>query len=198
MPKIVDHGERRTELAEAVCRVIARDGVQEVSVRTVAAEAGWSTGTLRYYFTSRAELLASACALVIERVSARIGELRQTGDIRWTVRAALLETMPLDERRRTEETVAFSFLALGLGDPALAAVQRTHFEAMYRLCRSLIDALGDLNLLADNAIPREAAARRLHAVVDGLALQGLARHLDPKEMTAQLDSYLNDLIVPEN
>ena len=58
MPKIVDHEVRRRELAEAVWRVIVRDGVGDVSIRSVAAEAGWSSGALRHYFSTRAELLA--------------------------------------------------------------------------------------------------------------------------------------------
>ncbi|MGB3635817.1 MAG: TetR family transcriptional regulator, partial [Rubrobacteraceae bacterium] len=68
MPKIVDHEERRRELAEAVWRVILRDGVEGVSVRNVAAEAGWSTGALRHYVGTKEDLLASATQLLDERV----------------------------------------------------------------------------------------------------------------------------------
>ena len=65
MPKVVDHEQRRRELAAAVWRVIGREGVAEVSIRAVAAESGWSTGALRHYFATRAELLAFACEEVI-------------------------------------------------------------------------------------------------------------------------------------
>ncbi|MEU7143126.1 hypothetical protein ABZ942_27015 [Nocardia sp. NPDC046473] len=41
---------------------------------------------------------------------------------------------------------------------------------------------------------RDAAARQLHALVDGLSLQGLAGHLTQAEMTAQLDVFLCELI----
>ncbi len=50
----------------------AADGVEEMSIRTVAAEAGWSSGALRHYFGTRGEPLAFACELVIEQVTARL------------------------------------------------------------------------------------------------------------------------------
>ncbi|POM27348.1 transcriptional regulator BetI [Actinomadura rubteroloni] len=194
MPKIVDHQERRAELAEAVWRVIDRDGVDGVSIRSVAAEAGWSPGALRHYFATRAELLAFACEEVIARVTARVSAPRQDPDVRRAVREILLETMPVDAQRTTEASVAFSFLALGLSDPHLAEVQRVHFDAMHELCQRLVELLDTARLLAPDAGPAETLARRLHALVDGLSIQRLARHLTAHEMTAQLDAYLSELM----
>ena len=183
MPKIVDHGVRRQELAEAVWRVIARDGVAEVSIRAVAAESGWSSGALRHYFTTRAELLAFACERVIEQGTERIRAMPLPDDTRAAAREILLQTMPVDEHRRTEASIAFSFLALGLGDPELARVQRLHFTRMYELCHTLVGHLWP------DAEP-EAAARRLHALVDGLTVHVLAGHLTAGEMVRRLDAEL--------
>lgn len=185
MPKVVDHAERRRELAEAVWRVIARDGVAEISIRTVAAESGWSSGALRHYFATRDQLLAFACELVIERASERIRGLDPPGGLREQVGAVLAQTLPLDAERHTEASIMFSFLALGLGDPRLAQVQQLHFAAMAELCRHLVRQLIGTG--------HEAAGRRLHALVDGLAVHLLAGHLSPEEAAAELDSYLEDL-----
>ncbi|GAA3338196.1 TetR family transcriptional regulator C-terminal domain-containing protein [Amorphoplanes nipponensis] len=184
MPKLVDHAARRRELAAAVWRVIARDGVAEVSIRAVAAESGWSSGALRHYFATRGELLAFACEQVTERATARIRDLDPPGPPRAQVRAVLLEVMPLDTERRIEASISFAFLALGLGDPALARVQRQQHAALYELCRSLAAQLG---------AGGEAVARRLHALVDGLSLQIMAGHLSPEAAVAELDAYLAEL-----
>ena len=48
MPKVVDHAARREQLAAALWRVVVRDGVEAASLRRVAAEAGWSVGSLRH------------------------------------------------------------------------------------------------------------------------------------------------------
>jgi AcrR family transcriptional regulator len=193
VPKIVDHDQRRRELAAAVWQVIARDGVEGISIRAVAAASGWSSGALRHYFSTRAELLAFACEQVIEQVTERIQALRHTGGPVQAVRAILLETMPVDETRRTEDSIAFAFLALGLGDPELARVQRRHFTGMYELCLRLVQDLAERGALARAGQNVETLARRMHAVVDGLTVHALAGHLTAEEIVAQLDAYLADL-----
>jgi len=193
VPKIVDHGLRRRELAAAVWQVITRDGVDAVSMRSVAAASGWSSGALRHYFSTRDELLAFACEHVIEQVTERIQALRPSGTPVEAVRAILLETMPADETRRTECSIAFAFLALGLGDRRLAEVQRRHFTSMYELCLRLIHELGDRDALAPTTHTPETLARHLHAVVDGLTVHALAGHLTADEMVTQLDTYLTTL-----
>ena len=44
MPKEVDHAARRRELADAACRVIARNGLAGTTLAHVAEESGWSIG----------------------------------------------------------------------------------------------------------------------------------------------------------
>jgi AcrR family transcriptional regulator len=195
VPKIVDHEQRRRELAAAVWRVIAREGVADVSIRSVASESGWSSGALRHYFSTRAELLAFACEQVIDRVTERIRALRPVGGPVEVVRAVLLETMPVDDNRRTEASIAFSFLALGLSDPQLADVQRRHFTEMYRLCLQLVGGLVEQGVVATGGDGPQTLARRLHAVVDGLSVQALAGHLSTDEVLTQLDRYLDSISV---
>ncbi|MDO4898730.1 MAG: TetR/AcrR family transcriptional regulator [Rothia sp. (in: high G+C Gram-positive bacteria)] len=57
MPKLINHLERKQEIAHAVWAVLKRDGVRGVSIRTVAAEAGVSTGSLRHVFPSLDEMM---------------------------------------------------------------------------------------------------------------------------------------------
>ncbi|MFC4117007.1 TetR/AcrR family transcriptional regulator [Nonomuraea zeae] len=196
MPKIVDHQARRVELAEAVWQVIAHDGIAEVSVRAVAAAAGWSTGTLGHYFRSRADLVAFAAELVVERVTARV--IARMHDLPPQLapieraRTLLAETMPGDPQRFTESSIAFAFLALGLRDPRLAAIQQWHFGGMYDLCRTLMHDLAAHGAPLAGS-PPDSAARRLHAVVDGLSIHVLAGHLTPAEMAAELDAHLATL-----
>jgi len=79
MPKIVDHAARREEIAEALWRVVRRDGIRAASVRTIAAEAGWSAGAVRYYFPDQDGLLSFAMDLVSRRVTERVEVLAEDG-----------------------------------------------------------------------------------------------------------------------
>lgn len=60
MPKVVDHDSQRVKFAEAAMSLIARHGLEGVTMRAVAAEAGLSYGSLFHYFNSKDELLMHA------------------------------------------------------------------------------------------------------------------------------------------
>jgi AcrR family transcriptional regulator len=171
MPKIVDHEKRREELASAVWRLASHHGPDAVTIRAVAAEAGWSTGALHHYFADKEELLLFAFQTVADRVSRRVEAAKATaGEPLELVRALLAIGLPLDAERRDETRLWFAFLGLALTRPPLARAQRL----AYRAWRGLVaDALrdarerGDLDAAVD--VEREAAG--LVALVDGLAVQ---------------------------
>ena len=168
MPKIVDHEARREEIARALWRVVRRDGVGAASVRTVAAEAGWSPGAVRYYFPDQAGLLGFAVELVTRRVRERIDRLETTGPASEQILRYLEEVIPLDDERRAEFEVWFAFLAQSLAENEATGTLRPHVEPvhgqLYQLCRDLLAALGD----DDFDLDLEAA--RLHALVDGVSI----------------------------
>jgi TetR/AcrR family transcriptional regulator, regulator of biofilm formation and stress response len=58
---------RRAEIVEATLRVIAARGVDAVTHRAVAAEAGVSLASTTYYFDSKEALVGETLELVIER-----------------------------------------------------------------------------------------------------------------------------------
>ena len=96
MPKVVDHEERRAELAAAVWRLASSDGLEAVTVRRVAEEAGWSTGAVVHYFADKEELLLLAFSTVADRVRTRLAEAaEQTTEPLDLVRAWLVEGLPI-------------------------------------------------------------------------------------------------------
>ena len=60
MPKIVDHDQRRRELAQAAWNVIADSGIDGATTREIAREAGYSTGVLAHYFERKDDILLEA------------------------------------------------------------------------------------------------------------------------------------------
>lgn len=193
MPKVVDHVERRRELAEAVWRVILRDGLEGVSVRAVAGEAGWSTGALRHYLGTKEELLASAARLLEERVVGRL-ENRPGGlTPREAVRAALCEVLPLDEERRVEGAVWFAFADRSLVEPRISEEYEVVFDGMRELCGRVTHDLAGMGRLASGLDP-DIEAARLHAVVDGLAVHGLLGRMDEAGMLDVLDAHLDGML----
>lgn len=169
MPRIVDHGERRTELAEAVWRVILRDGVRATSIRTVAAEAGRSAGSLRHYFATHGELLTFAMGLVEDRVRERVSRVDINAPPVDVALRYCVEVLPLDDQRRAEAEVWFALSASGLSDPRLGEIRDRADQGMYELCRGLLEGMQRSGAYRHGTVD-EVEVERLWSLLDGLSL----------------------------
>jgi AcrR family transcriptional regulator len=196
MPKVVDHETRRRELAAAVWRVILREGIGGVSIRDVAAEARWSSGALRHYFKTKDELLSFALRHVVDRVVERLLPGPRGKSPREAVRHILREILPLDADRRAESAIWFAFASRSLTDRSVAEELELVFVGTRDLCRRIAHDLERYGNLVPGRDP-EREATRLHALVDGLALQGLLGQLDAEAIDAILDAHLAEMI-PES
>jgi AcrR family transcriptional regulator len=171
MPKIVDHEQRREELAAAVWRLASRDGLDAVTIRAVAAEAGWSTGALHHYFADKEELLLFAFQTVADRVGRRVAAASDAapGPVE-LARELLALGLPLDAERRAETRVWFAFLGLALTRPVLAHAQREAYRAWRGLVAGALREAKERGEI-DAGIDVEREAAGLVALVDGLAVQ---------------------------
>ena len=127
MPKLVDHEERRRQIADALLRTAATRGLHAAGMREVAAEAGVSLRLVQYYFGTKEELLLASMQYLAarfgERAVARFREASGSGGParpRDVTAAILAEALPADDERRTFNVVYTAYLALSLTDPALA------------------------------------------------------------------------------
>lgn len=53
MPKIIDHNQRREEIAKQVNFLISEKGIENTTVRAICRRAGFSSGVLAHYFENR-------------------------------------------------------------------------------------------------------------------------------------------------
>jgi TetR/AcrR family transcriptional regulator, transcriptional repressor of bet genes len=185
VPKKIDHEQRRRVLAEALWRVLAGSGLEAVSLRQVAAEAGVSMGMVQHYFADKEEMVLFALSSMTEQVSRRIGETFAglPEDPRQRVRAVLVEMLPLDDERRLEAQVAVTFLAHAPVDRRIAEYLRSGYAEGHAYLTNQLVAAG----VPDPA--REAST--LFAVVDGLTAHALAGHHEPAEALAVFDAHLD-------
>ena len=197
MPKRVDHGARRREIAAAVARIARDRGLQGVSFREVAAEAGMSVSLVQHYFGSKENLLTGTLdiqsAVMGERILRRLGELgpdpRPLDRLRTVARAFL----PTDDESTAAMLLYHGFAAAALTDESLRSA------AAFRNARNLLDFMaGQLALaqesgeLADGIVP-EVAASALLALVLGLSLTVLLDQALPSDAEAVLDAHLTCL-----
>jgi AcrR family transcriptional regulator len=194
MPKIVNHDQRKIELGEAVWRVIRAEGLEHVTVRRVAREAGMSLGSLRHYFVTQSDLIAFSMQLVSNRVKDRIAGLKLSGDLRRDFLSIVGEVLPLDDERRAEAEVWLAFTGRSLVDPALASLRNEVHDELYRFFRSFVERLVKVKPGA-GTLDIECEAKRLHALVDGLTVHCISRPdlIDADDVQAILNEELDAL-----
>jgi len=179
MPRVVDHDARRAQIVAAVLDLVAREGVEAVTVRKAAAAAGVSTGALAHYFADKEQLLAAAYTEVVTRVGRRMEALAaSTRDPVQLLVQALLTTLPLDDAARTEARIWLAFLDRAQVRPEAAQVQREVYRQWRDALAWVIARAGQEGYLRADLDPHRTASF-LIAVADGLALQAT---LDPEAL----------------
>ncbi|MEV3965578.1 TetR/AcrR family transcriptional regulator [Nocardia sp. NPDC050193] len=199
MPRTADHTARRAQIADALVRVAARDGLHAVTMRSVATEAGISLRLVQYYFDTKTGLLLGALEHLEEqsrrRWTQRLAGLPDPPPPRAFVEAFLAEALPTDEPSRVFHLVGTSYAMLALTDPELAAAP---FAARIdRLGQQLAETLtraAAQGALAAGTDPRQEAAR-LVALANGLGTGVLAGQQNI-ETAAELVRYHLDQLFP--
>jgi len=196
VPKRVDHEERRREIAEALFRIAAARGLQAVTLRAVAAEAGISMNLVQYYFPTKEEMLRFGWQRIVELGGERAGQgitrALRTGDERAVVRAYLLGVLPTDERGHVLCAVQIAYFAIDVTRAAQAPDQEA---LMPHLVRALTDQLRKAQ--ARHRIPAHAVleleADALATMAAGLLTGMLVKAYDTDQATAIVDYRLDQL-----
>ena len=101
MPKIVDHEQRRDEIALVACRVVAQYGFEQATMARIAREAGYTTGMVAHYFDSKQDIVIAALRLILRRIEERLTP--EAGDgAQAELLTVLSEALPVDETRYSE------------------------------------------------------------------------------------------------
>jgi AcrR family transcriptional regulator len=190
MPKIVDAAQRREEVLEATWRVMARSGIDRVSIREIAAEAGCSTGVIAHYFKNKDDVLMSALLRVsrreADRIRARTAGLKGVA----ALEAIIEEVLPVGEERTLEMAVWMSFWGRAVGDARLVAEQRRHYAAWRAVLRRHLREAVELGEIRE--VDYQAEAIRLAGLIDGIGIQAVfePHRLSGRRAVQLLGEYL--------
>ena len=169
MPRRVDAGRRRVEIAALVVDVIQREGAASATVRRVSEAGGFSIGVITHYFRDKDELIACAFDWLAERSFAELdATLAQAAPGLRRLRAALEFMVPL-QRASSFPAVWLSLWSGAMHNPGLANVHRRYYARWRRILRQCLaealrrDEIEPLPAMAD-------AVDLLAAGIDGLWL----------------------------
>jgi AcrR family transcriptional regulator len=169
MPRRVDAGQRRAEIAALVVDVIQREGAASATVRRVSEAGGFSIGVITHYFRDKDELIACAFDWLAERSFSELdATLAQAAPGLPRLRAALEFMVPL-QHAKSFPAVWLSLWSGVMHNPGLASVHRRYYARWRQILRQCLaeavrrDEIGPPPALAD-------AVDLLAAGVDGLWL----------------------------
>jgi AcrR family transcriptional regulator len=194
VPKVVDVEARRRELSDALWRIVLRDGMHAVTVRSVAAEAGVSAGMVQHYFRTQDELIEFAMRDALEHMLERVGRIDLTRPDPEAALAAMEQVVPLDSQRRAEAEVWLAMLSRRHSGPALERQNELVDSTLASTIRAYLQMMVDAGAMsAERDVDVETA--RLHALIDGLSLHALSEPpmIGPDQIRAALRAHLADL-----
>jgi len=167
VPKVVDHEQRRAEVAEAAWRIIERVGIRSATLRDIAEELGTTKGSLAHYFRSKEQLVAFAFEQGCARVFARMEALTRAANPGLDrLRIALALMTPAFIELESASAATLAFWASATDDAVLAGVHlRNYATWRARISEFLSEAKDRGQLRKTIDIPLETAA--LIALVDG-------------------------------
>jgi len=137
MPKIVDHAQRRDQIALVACQVVAAHGFERATVMRIARAAGYTTGMLAHYFDSKQEIILAALRLIMRRIEQRLtrpGERDPAGLL-----AVLTEALPIDAQRHTECAFWMAFWGQVSADRKLKRINAWVHQEYLRLYRRCLE-----------------------------------------------------------
>ncbi|MEU6154536.1 TetR/AcrR family transcriptional regulator [Actinosynnema sp. NPDC047251] len=193
MPKVVDHEERRGRLAEAVWALAVRGGLEGVTLRGVAAEAGVSMGQVQHYFPTMEALVRDALERAVRELNARIERsILAIADAGAAV--VLRECLHALIRPDEESTrlLRFSVAVLGrtISDPTLARVLAPGDDELLSFTAGLIATArrgtGDDRLDADIC----------WSLATSLGVDVAIGHRTPEDARAVLDYQIDRVLRP--
>ncbi len=170
-----DHEERRAVIGLAAADVIATRGLDQLTLRDLAAELGVTTGVLTHYFPSKDALVAYTKELVFDLRFERARQAAEGSVGIERLHAVVAEMLPLDAERRTGWRVLVAFHGSAVGSAAMRRAHDRRMRRWFALFDELIAPRADTGTLASG----EQASRMGMAVA--FMVEGMAIHLSMME-----------------
>jgi len=186
MPKIVDHDIQRVTIAEAAMRLIARHGIEGVTMRAVAAEAGLSYGSLFHYFDSKDDLLMHAVRHLTSQQTQRVNDYESQYSGLKALEHLLCDDAIVSESSRDSWTVWLTFQYKVALDTAFAEL---HADLVRGWLDRIIGLLGEAQAMGEigKSIDVKFEAMAIWAYSAGVGQLGL---LHPESMSPVLQKQL--------
>lgn len=194
MPRVVNVEEHQARIASAAWRLVASRGLDAVSLRSVAKEAGVSMGQVQHYFASKNDLLYAAVKHSYQLIERHLDQKLATSgsDPRDTMLTLLTLLLGGDEVMRDAIRVNVAFGTRTQSEARVQELLTTGDDEIEALCTEVLEsaqAAGHLNADIDPA--REAHV--LLGLATGLGTQVAVYRGSPQRASSTFRYYVERL-----
>ena len=190
--------ERREQILEAACEVVAEAGFRSLRIADVAERAGMSTGTVHYYFTTKSDLVRAAFEWNFVRSQERRAPLfEQHADPRSRLRSVVESYLP-GEATRQSWHVWVELWVEALHDVDLQELNERVYGEWRRTVAGIVRDGQAAGQFRDG--DPVLLANALAGMIDGLSLQVLlgSRSMTADRMRMVCDQIIELLDVPSS
>jgi AcrR family transcriptional regulator len=178
-----EHATARAAILEAARRVAAREGAPGLTLRSVAAEAGYAPAALYGYFRNRNDLILALAAEDLAQLGRRMREFAKTEDAPSLSRTALTAMTHL----QNSETIAAAISVLA-PPPESSEIERLFNGRLIAALRIFSEAAGR----SADTREEQCDVVLIAAAIAGLAMLGRSGRLHalgfvPDEVLQRLD-----------
>jgi TetR/AcrR family transcriptional regulator, transcriptional repressor of bet genes len=171
MPKIVDHEQRREEIAQVACRVVAEHGFGRATVVRIAREAGYTTGMVAHYFDTKQDIIIAALRLILRRIEERLARPATN------LLVLLAESLPVDTQRYIECAFWIAFWGQVSADKRLKRINAwVHREYLRLFERCLAQSWPEW--AGWSATTRDQVLRSVVTFINGITASAVASRPD--------------------
>lgn len=182
--------DRRSTIIRAVWQVIAEQGMEAVSMRTVAAAAAVSVGRIQYRFRTKDELLKASLETMLAGAAQRHADATDGVDDRAALVHLIEHPIPQAEGPGAGVSLFHQYVAACINHPTLAGLLAEAKDGQEREAARLLRKVAP-----DLRRPRDEA-RLLVATADGLAMRVLMSDLSAAEAQRGLEAALDRIVGP--
>ncbi|GMA24665.1 hypothetical protein GCM10025864_24240 [Luteimicrobium album] len=178
MNERLSHEQRREQLVAAALAVALREGVEAVTVRSVAREAGVRPGIIHYVFRDKHEMLAALSRQVAAIASTFLDDaITAGGDISTTMHALADAMWKGLEARSHHQLLTIEIATLGARDERMRAIVLDQLKAQWAASEKYLSAAAQL---AGVTYSMDVAllARMVSAEIDGIQIAWMVEHDD--------------------
>lgn len=185
---------RREQILQATFRVATREGLEQLTIRLVAAEAGLSTGLVFFHFKSKEALLLALLDWLLDSFfeTWEVPENLSPAERLLAFLRLDLQDLSPDEQGRERLKLFLSYWTLAAHDPTIDERIKNALERSKQTLQPIVQALIDSEPARFHQVTPDSLITVVLAIAQGCSMQSLLsnRRVDTEQILAVIRTFL--------